>query len=120
MANIQIFDSAQHPHTGLSAEQAAHLSSEFAADVDWLNAEGAQIERFNQATQAAAFDANPVVKDLITRSGDEALPIILVNGELALSGRYPNRTELSNWARAKKLVVLNAGSSDCCSGGMCD
>lgn len=119
MANIQIFDPARQQRAGLSAEQVAHLVSEFAADVDWLNSEGAQIERFDQATQAAAFDENPVVKDLLSRSGEEALPIILVNGELALSGRYPNRTELTSWARAKKLVVLNASSSNCCSGGNC-
>jgi TRC40/GET3/ArsA family transport-energizing ATPase len=33
----------------------------------------------------------------LERSGQDALPLILVDGEVALAGRYPNRTELARW-----------------------
>jgi hypothetical protein len=67
----------------------------FAAAVDWAKEKGAQIERFNLAQQPMAFAENPVVKSLLERSGQEALPLILVDGECALAGGYPNRE--ANW-----------------------
>ncbi|RFC34590.1 MAG: Arsenical resistance operon trans-acting repressor ArsD [Candidatus Nitrotoga sp. MKT] len=43
------------------------------------------------------FANNTVVKGFLERSGQEALPLILVDGEFALAGRYPNRVELAHW-----------------------
>ena len=61
----------------------------FAADVDWAKQNGAQIERFNLAQQPIAFADNAVVKGLLERSGESALPVTMVDGEVALAGRYP-------------------------------
>ena len=43
------------------------------------------------------------VKGFLERSGQEALPLILVDGEVALAGRYPNRAELARWAGIELL-----------------
>jgi hypothetical protein len=40
----------------------------------------------------------PGSKGFLERSGEEALPVVLANGEVALAGRYPNRVELARWA----------------------
>lgn len=70
---------------------------EIEADVEWAKRTGAQVERFNLSQQAAAFRENLVVKEFIERSGQDALPLTLVNGEIALVGRYPQRIELARW-----------------------
>ena len=49
-----------------------------------------------------AFAENATVKGFLERSGQEALPVILVDGEIALAGRYPNRAELARWAGVAK------------------
>jgi len=117
MTTIQVFDPALCCSTGVCGVEADQALITFAADVDWAKQNGAQIERFNLAQQPTAFVDNTAVVAFLERSGQEALPLILVDGEIALAGRYPNRTELARWAR----VVENSEvkQSACCSGSSC-
>ena len=90
MTIIQIFDPALCCSTGVCGVETDQALVTFAADVDWAKQNGAQIERFNLAQQPLTFAENATVKSFLERSGQEALPLILVDGEIALAGRYPN------------------------------
>jgi hypothetical protein len=83
MKSIQIFDPAMCCNTGVCGVDVDQQLINFAADADWAKQNGAQIQRFNLAQQPMDFANNPVV--------------ILVDGEFALAGRYPNRVELARW-----------------------
>ncbi|MGB4922930.1 MAG: arsenite efflux transporter metallochaperone ArsD [Candidatus Nitrotoga sp.] len=98
MKSIQVFDPAMCCNTGVCGVDVDQQLINFAADVDWAKQNGAQIQRFNLAQQPMDFANNLVVKEFLERSGQEALPLILVDGEFALAGRYPNRVELARWA----------------------
>ena len=115
MTRIQVFDPALCCSTGVCGVDVDQQLVGFSADVDWAKQNGAQIERFNLAQQPIAFAENPVVKAFLERSGAEALPLILVDGEVALAGRYPNRAELSRWTG----IVQVEEKSECCSGSKC-
>ena len=84
---------------------------------DWAKQNGAQIERFNLAQQPLVFADNATVKGFLERSGQEALPLILVDGEIALAGRYPNRAELARWTGVSEAAEAKQGG--CCSGTSC-
>ena len=118
MPNIQIFDPALCCSTGVCGVEVDQNLVNFAADVDWAKQNGAQVERFNLAQQPLAFAENPTVKGFLQRSGQEALPLVLVDGEVALAGRYPTRAELSRWLGISVLPVQPA-SGGCCSGSTC-
>jgi AhpD family alkylhydroperoxidase len=98
MKTIQVFDPALCCSTGVCGVDVDQQLVSFAADVDWANQQGAQIERFNLAQQPMAFAENAVVKSFLERSGAEALPVVLVDGAVMLAGRYPSREELARWA----------------------
>jgi hypothetical protein len=115
---IQVFDPAMCCSSGVCGTDIDQLLVSFSADVDWAKQNGAQIERFNLAQQPMDFANNKVVKDFLERSGQEALPLILVDGELALAGRYPNRSELSRWSGIASVVEVQPVTG-CCSGGKC-
>ena len=117
MATIQVFDPALCCSTGVCGVEVDQQLVGFSADVDWAKQNGAAIERFNLAQQPMAFAENAVVKAFLERSGAEALPLILVDGEVALAGRYPNRTELARWTGIAESVEKPA--SGCCSGSSC-
>lgn len=119
MATIQVFDPALCCSTGVCGVEVDQTLVGFAADVDWLKQNGGQIERFNLAQQPLAFAENPMVKAFLERSGQEGLPLILVDGELALAGRYPRRAELARWAGISQLAVEVKPTSSCCSGSSC-
>lgn len=120
MSAIQIFDPALCCSTGVCGVDVDQQLVSFSADLDWAKQLGAQIERFNLAQQPMAFAENAVVKSFLERSGQEALPLILVDGEFALAGRYPNRTELARWAKIEVAAVdAKKQAKSCCNGSKC-
>jgi len=117
MKTIQIFDPALCCSTGVCGVEVDQTLVTFAADVEWAKQNGAHIERFNLSQQPMAFAENSVVKSFLERSGQEGLPLILLEGDIALAGRYPSRAELSRWA----AIPENAGNAErpCCPGNRC-
>ena len=118
MKNIQIFDPALCCSTGVCGVDVDQSLVTFSADVDWAKQNGVKIERFNLAQQPMAFAESATVKAFLQRSGAEALPLVLVDGEMALAGRYPKRTELARWAGLADAVEVKPKGT-CCSGGCC-
>jgi hypothetical protein len=110
---IQVFEASP---SGTDAGQAL---IEFAADVDWARQQGASIERFERARQPLAFARHAAVEDFVERAGENALPLVLVDGETALTGRYPTRGELARWAGLAQPTLQPVRAGDCCSGGNC-
>ncbi|HEY5214780.1 MAG TPA: arsenite efflux transporter metallochaperone ArsD [Acidobacteriaceae bacterium] len=119
MKSIQVFDPALCCSTGVCGVDVDQALIGFSADVDWARQNGAHIERFNPAQQPVAFAENAVVKGFLERSGQEALPLILLDGEVALAGRYPNRTELARWVGITQVAAESKPAKSCCSGSGC-
>lgn len=119
MANIQVYDPALCCSTGVCGVDVDQQLVTFAADVDWAKQQGAQIERFNLAQQPLAFAESAVVRGFLERSGAESLPLILVDGEVALAGRYPKRSELARWAGIAETPAAAKPAKSCCGGSRC-
>lgn len=120
MANIQVFDPALCCSTGVCGVDVDQQLVSFSADVDWARLNGAQIERFNLAQQPMAFAENAAVKKFLELSGAEGLPVILVDGDVALTGRYPQRAELARWAGISATQEASTPAGKCgCSGKSC-
>lgn len=113
MTTIHVFEPAACCSSGVCGTDIDEALTTFSADVDWLKSNNIAIERFNLAQQPMAFVDNSTAKAFLERSGAEALPLILVDGEVALAGRYPNRSELARWAGEQATE-----ESSCC-GGCC-
>ncbi|MHB1953817.1 MAG: arsenite efflux transporter metallochaperone ArsD [Acidiferrobacteraceae bacterium] len=121
MKMIEVFDPALCCSTGVCGTEVDQALVTFAADVDWAKQRGAQITRLNLSQQPLAFAENPAVKAYLERSGADALPLILLDGETALAGRYPSRGELARWLGLTLEVPLVEGAArggGCC-GGIC-
>ena len=119
MTRIQVFDPALCCSTGVCGVDVDQELVGFSADFDWAKQNGAQIERFNLAQQPMEFAENNLVKAFLERSGADALPLILIDGEVALAGRYPSRAELSRWTGI--TLVEEKPQSGCCGGNSsCD
>ena len=119
MKTIQVFDPAMCCSSGVCGVDVDQALVTFSADMDWAKQNGAKIERFNLSSEPMAFADNKVVSAFLERSGAEALPLSLVDGEMALAGRYPNRTELTRWAQIEQAATEQKAASSCCSGSKC-
>ena len=114
MSKIQIFDPALCCSTGVCGTDVDPVLVNFAADFDWAKKHGADIERFNLSQEPMVFAQNEVVKGFLERSGADALPLVLVDGQIALAGRYPNRQELTLWAKISAEEAQVAPRPCCC------
>ena len=110
--SIQIYDPALCCASGVCGTDVDQALVSFAADAAWAAAQGAQITRFNLSQQPLEFAHNATVKRFLERSGAEALPLVLVDGEVALAGRYPQRAELARWAGLRADAASPSGA--CC------
>ena len=119
MKSIQVFDPAMCCSSGVCGTDVDQQLVSFSADVDWARQNGIAIERFNLAQQPMAFVENAIVKGLLERSGESALPVILVDGEVALAGRYPSRDDLARWAGVAQPAEQKNTTGKCCSGSNC-
>ena len=124
MNTIQIFDPALCCSTGVCGVEVDQEMARFAADVDWVRRNGAQVERFNLAQEPMAFVNHPTVKEALERLGQSGLPLTLVNGDIQCSGRYPSRDELATWVgklpakpavRQETAALLQRSSAACCA-----
>jgi arsenite methyltransferase len=97
-SSVQVYDPAMCCSTGVCGPSMDTALPRFAADLDWLAAQGVRVERFNLAQQPATFVANKLVKAALAAEGTKCLPIILVNGSMVSKGAYPKREELARWA----------------------
>ena len=115
---IRVFDPAMCCPTGVCGPSVDPELARFAADVDWLQKQGVQVERFNLSQQPAAFAETPAVKEALSR-GTEVLPLVLVGDGIAVEGSYPSRETLAALAGVvvKKVDTAPAASTSCCGPG---
>ncbi len=119
MTSIQVFDPALCCSSGVCGVEVDQKLVTFAADVDWAKQNGVVLERFNLAQQPMAFAEHAPVKKQLEISGESALPVTLLNGELALAGRYPTRDELAHWAALPVEPIVDVPAASACCAGKC-
>lgn len=95
MPRLAVFDPAMCCSTGLCGPQVDPVLVRFAADVKWLQEQGAEVQRFNLSQNPAAFVENELVKAALMEKGKAALPLLLVDGRVQASGHYPERDQLT-------------------------
>jgi hypothetical protein len=116
---LQIFDPAMCCSTGVCGPEVDTKLVQFAVDLDWLKSQGVIVQRHNLSQNPAAFVANEAVKTALTEKGEAALPVILTNGTVTTTGRYPERNELAALFKLKAAAAPVPVKSSCCGGGSC-
>ncbi|CAI9387908.1 MULTISPECIES: arsenite efflux transporter metallochaperone ArsD [Citrobacter] len=97
MKALTVFEPAMCCSTGVCGSDVDQVLVDFSADVQWLKGRGVQVERYNLAQQPMSFVQNEKAKAFLDASGAEGLPLLLLDGETVMAGRYPKRAELARW-----------------------
>lgn len=98
MTVVRVFDPAMCCSTGVCGPSVDPQLARFAADLDWLKAQGVSVEHFNLAQQPAAFRRGSGGTLCLETRGEAGLPVVKVNGEIKSTGVYPLRADLAAWA----------------------
>jgi hypothetical protein len=95
---IQVFDPPMCCSTGICGPGVDPALVTFSADLDWIKRQGIEVERYNLSQQTQAFVSNPTVAAALKKDGNDCLPLILVDGNIASQGTYLSREKLAELA----------------------
>lgn len=101
MTKIEIFDPALCCPTGVCGPTVDPELTRMASAAFILEKKGFHVKRFNLANDPAAFVEYKEINQLLHEKGPEALPAVLLNGELVKTGEYPSNSELAEWFEIK-------------------
>lgn len=116
---IKVFDPPMCCDTGVCGPDVDPKLTQFAADLDWLKDRGVDVSRFNLSQEPEAFVDHPSVQEALDESGNDCLPLLVVDGEIVARGFYPSRDQLGS------LAGVEAGGGDepdeesCCGSSGC-
>jgi len=116
---LQVFDPAMCCSTGICGPDVDPKLVQFAAALDWLKSQGVIVQRHTLSQTPAAFVENELVRTALEEKGEAALPILLINGKVAETGRYLERGELAALLDLEIPKTSAPGRHDCCPGGSC-
>lgn len=97
MKSVKIFDPALCCPTGVCGPSVDPELTRVASVVFSLSHKGFDVTRYNLANEPAAFVENEVVSEVLQKQGPDALPMVLVDGEVVKTGEYPSNEEFANW-----------------------
>ena len=123
MKTLHVYDPAMCCSTGVCGPQVDPALVRFAADLKWLATQHINVQRFNLAQNPGAFADNEAVRCALNEKGDAALPLLVADGKIIATGRYPERKELCAWFNLIDVslpkIDLASAAGDCCGGGRC-
>lgn len=100
MKALAVYDPPMCCSTGLCGNDIDPALVSFAALLTQMSQKGVKVERYNLGQQPMAFVQNPAVKALLDKEGVSVLPLIFVDGEIHLKGRYLTDSEREAMVRA--------------------
>jgi arsenite methyltransferase len=121
---VELFEPAMCCSSGVCGPSVDQRLIDIREDLRWARHQpGVRVTRHNLASDPDAFVQNTGVTGLMAAFGEQALPTLLVDGEIVLHGRYPTREELAGLLGANaepvELPVSSDGRCGCGSGGCC-
>ncbi|MEX5927720.1 arsenite efflux transporter metallochaperone ArsD [Providencia hangzhouensis] len=114
MKKLEVFDPALCCSTGVCGTEVDQTLVDFATDADWLKKQGVNVTRFNLAQEPMAFVNNTKAKSFLETAGAESLPLLILDGEIVLTGRYPKRHELARWFGIRLNIEKAEMVKSCC------
>ena len=126
MKKMQIYEPAMCCPTGLCGVSIDPELLRISTVLDTLEKNGVKVDRYNLTSTPQAFVENAKVNERLTDEGVEALPIVVVDGKIVITKRYPSNDEFIKLLDLPKGILegdkaenTDDASDSCCFFGGC-
>ncbi len=93
MKKMSIYEPAMCCPTGLCGVSVDPELLRISTVLNTLKKNGIEVKRFNLSNSPQEFVNNQLVNDFLNTKGISGLPIIVLDGEVVITGRYPTNEE---------------------------
>ena len=93
MKKMQIYEPAMCCSTGLCGVGVDQELLRISTVLNTMEKNGVKVERFNLSSAPQEFVTNKVVNTLIMDKGVDELPVTILDGQIVITGRYPQNEE---------------------------
>lgn len=94
MKKMTIYESAMCCSTGVCGVGVDSELLRISTVLNNLKRNGIVVDRYNLSSAPNEFMQNDAISDLMMESGIDALPAVVLDGEIVITGRYPSNEEL--------------------------
>lgn len=115
MKRMSIYEPAMCCDTGVCGVNVDPELVRISTVINILKKNGITIERYNLSGEPMAFANNEKVKEALDKNGVDILPLILVDDEIVIEGRYPKNDEIMELLQISKDYFKASKQSSCCS-----
>lgn len=102
MKRMSIYEPAMCCDTGVCGVNVDPELVRISTVINNLKKNGVTIERYNLSSEPMAFVNNKKVKDALDKNGADILPLILVDDDIVIEGRYPKNEEIMELLQISK------------------
>lgn len=130
MKKMQIFEPAMCCSTGLCGVSLDPELLRISTVLNTLEKNGIRVERFNLTNAPDEFIKNQTVNKFLNEKGVDDLPVIIIDDEIVITGRYPKNDEfvkllglpaniLNIQPRRIRATMKKSKGCDCSKGNCC-
>lgn len=124
MKKMEIFEPAMCCSTGVCGVGVDPELLRISTVLNTLQKNGVIVGRYNLTSAPMAFVNNKTVNEFINAKGPDALPVITLDGEIIIEGRYPANEEFISLLGLENHIfetvsATSESSGGCCEGGSC-
>lgn len=119
---LELYEPAMCCQSGVCGPSVDQQLIDVRESLRWVESQGAAVTRHNLSSDPDAFVANPKVTGLMAAFGESALPVLVLDGDIAVHGHYPSREELARLldCTGSQPIELSATADSCgCEPGGC-
>jgi len=98
MSAITVVRHIPPPIIGMCGVNLDRTTARLEADLDWLEALGASVERLDPDIDSAQLAHHEAARNLLIAQGRTCLPLVLIDDEVVSRGAYPTRSTLAHLA----------------------
>ena len=116
MKKMYIYEPALCCETGLCGVNIDSELLRISTVLNTLKQEGVVVERYNLNNAPMEFVKNNIVNQYVNEKGVDGLPVVVVDGEIVIAGRYPANDEILTLLGLPAEILLPKGATSCCCG----
>ena len=110
--HIEMFEPAMCCQSGVCGPSVDQQLIDIREDLRWARHQpGVTVSRHNLSSDPDAFVANAKVTGLMAAFGEQALPALVLDGDIVMHGHYPTRDELAGLLSIKVEPAVEAPAS---------